>query len=83
MMIIEGNRNEEEVTIDPTQTIQANQAPLIEGAGIGKLEKIKGVLIMAHIILTIQNKQITTRIIQKIIQISEICMIIYINKINN
>jgi hypothetical protein len=83
MMIIEGNRNEEEATIDLTQTIQANQAHLIEGAGIGKLEKIKGVLIMVPIILTIQNKQITTRIIQKIIQISEICMIIYINKINN
>jgi hypothetical protein len=81
MMIIEGNRNVEGATIDPIQTIQANQAHQTEGAGIGKLEKIKGVLIMGLIILTIQNKQITTKIIPKIIQISEICMIIY-NELN-
>jgi hypothetical protein len=76
MMITEGNRNVEEATIDLIQTIQANQAHQTEGAGIGKLEKIKEVRIMGLIILTIQNKQITTKIIPKIIQISEICMII-------
>jgi len=39
MMIIEGNRNVEGATIDPIQTIQANQAHQTEGAGIGKLDK--------------------------------------------
>ena len=83
MMITEGSRNEEEVTIDLTQMIQANQVPQIEGAGIGKQEKTKEVLIMGLIILIMQNKQITTKTTQKIIQISEILYDYIIDKIND
>ena len=82
MMITEGSRNEE-VTIDLTQMIQANQVPQIEGAGIGKQEKTKEVLIMGLIILIRQNKQITTKTTQKIIQISEILYDYIIDKIND
>ena len=82
MMITEGSRNEE-VTIDLTQIIQANQVPQIEGAGIGKQEKTKEVLIMGLIILIMQNKQITTKTTQKIIQISEILYDYIIDKIND
>lgn len=82
MMITEGSRNEE-VTIDLTQMIQANQVPQIEGAGIGKQEKTKEVLIMGLIILIMQNKQITTKTTQKIIQISEILYDYIIDKIND